>query len=128
MKKIVIPIYIIAILLFYSLAGCNSYHSLSSANSIAGLGGNPFMQKVAKSVLSNLGNTMLQNGVNNFARDLNLNGKVSSLLSTPQALTGVKNMLSTKYNIPSSSVESNFGSFSKVKDIVGFVAKNGSGF
>jgi hypothetical protein len=111
-----------------SFTSCNTYHSLNNASTISQLGANPFMQQVAKSVMRNMATSLIQSGINNFGGNLNLGASLSSLLSTEQAVSGFKNMISTKYNIPSTSVENNFSSLGTVKDVVGFVAKNGSGF
>jgi hypothetical protein len=110
------------------LSSCGTYHSFNNAKTVSQLSGNPFMQQVAKSVMRNMANTLLQNGINDFGGKLNLGGNLNSLLSTARAVSGFKNMPSSKYNIANDLVESNFGSLTTVRDVVGFVAQNGSRF
>jgi hypothetical protein len=116
----------VTIMLFST--SCNTYHSVNNATSIGQLSGNPFMKNVAKSVISNLSSYLIQNGMQKMMGKLNLGTSISSILTTAESIAGFKNMLSSKYNIAGSLIDSNFGSFNTLTYVVGFVAKNGSGF
>ena len=116
--------FIIAIIGTLSLStfnSCDTYHSLSNATSIAKLSGNPFTQNVAKSLVKNIGNMLIQNGVKNAGK-LGLNTNMFSLLSSAQAISGFKNMLSSTYGISNSLIEKNYNKLNTLRDVVGLVS------
>ncbi len=124
MKKI-LAITILGVAALSTFNSCDTYHSLSSAKNIAQLAANPFIQNVAKSLVKNTGATLLQNGVKDFPK-LGLNTSLSSLLSSAQAVSGFKNMLSSTYGISNSIVERNFSKLSTLRDVVGLVSTTGT--
>lgn len=127
MKKLIIYS-LVGVITLATSTSCNTYHSINDATSVSQLSANPFMQNVAKSVIKNMATNLVQNGITNMEGKLNLGTNLNSILTTAQAITGFKNMLSSNYNIGSSLVESNFSKLGTIGDVVGFVAKNGSGF
>jgi hypothetical protein len=108
-----------------TLNSCDSYHSLANATSIGQLSGNPFMQNVAKSVVKNIGNSLLQSGIKNAGK-LGLGTNLTSLLSTAQAVSGFKNMLSSTYGISNALVDKNYSKLGSIKDVVSLVATQGT--
>jgi hypothetical protein len=120
--------FVIAVLGTISLStfnSCDTYHSLSNAKSIAQLGGNPFMQNVARSLVKNMGSMMLQNGIKDFGK-LGLNTNLGTLLSSAQAISGFKNMLGSTYGISNSIIEKNYSKLNTVRDVVGLVSTMGT--
>jgi hypothetical protein len=108
-----------------SLNSCDTYHSLSNASSISQLSANPFVQNVAKSVIKNLGNTLVQNGIKNAGK-LGLNTDLKSILTTAQAVSGFKNMLSSTYGIANNVVDKNYNKLGSLRDVVGMVSTLGT--
>ncbi len=124
MKKF-IAIIVLGTLGLSSLNSCDSYHSLSNARSIGKLAANPFIQNVARSVVKNMGSSLVQNGIKNAGK-LGLNTDLKSVLSTAQAVSGFKNMLSGTYGISNNVVEKNFSKLGSVRDVVGMVSTLGT--
>jgi hypothetical protein len=124
MKKI-ITIFAVAALSMASFNSCNSYRSLSEANSIGQLAANPFMQNVARSVIKNMGNMLVQNGIKNAGK-LGLNTDLKTILSTANAVAGLKAMLGGNYGIDSKTIEKNFSKLNTLRDVIGLVGTNGT--
>jgi hypothetical protein len=125
MMKKFLAIAIIGTISLCSLNSCDSYHSLSNAKSIAQLSGNPFLQNVSKSLVKNMSSMLVQNGLKNFGK-LGLNTNLSSLLSSAQAVSGFKNLLSSNYGISNSIIEKNYSKLSTLRDVVGLVSTTGT--
>jgi hypothetical protein len=124
MKKLITLIFVtIAVSTFNS---CDTYHSLSNATKISHLSANPFLKNVAKGVLKNMGNMLIQNGIKNVGSKLGLNANLSSILSTAQAVSGFKNMLSSNYGIPASTIDRNYSKLNTIRDVIGMVASTGT--
>lgn len=113
-----------AVIVLFSFNSCNTYTSLTNASSVSQLSGNPFVQNVAKSVIKNITNSLVQNGIKNVAGKLGLSSNLSSILSTAQAVSGFKNMLSNNYGIASTLIDQKYSKMMSIKDVVSFVAKN----
>jgi hypothetical protein len=124
MKKI-IAILFLGTLSMGTLNSCNSYKSLTNANSISQLAANPYIQSVAKSVIKNISTTLLQNGITNAGK-LGLGTSLSSLLSTAQAVSGFKNMLGSTYGLSNSMIDKNYSKMNSIKDVIGMVATQGT--
>jgi hypothetical protein len=124
MKKIFLSLALCSICMS-TFTSCDTYRSLNSATSIGQLSGNPFLQNVARSITKNLGSTLLQAGLKNVGK-LGLNSNLSSLLSTAQAVSGFKGMLSSTYGLSNGLIEKNFSKLNTVKDVVGLVATSGT--
>lgn len=120
----------VTLLLVFSLAifntSCNRYVSIHNATKIGELRGNPFMYQVSKSVVKNLSKYSEKAGIK--SDKINLLTSLSSIYSSSEQIGGLKDMLTLAYNIPAQTINSNFGNLSTVKDLIGFVAKNGKGF
>jgi hypothetical protein len=124
MKKI-LTLLTFAFIASASLNSCGTYRSLSEANSIGQLSANPFMQNVAKSVIKNLGSMLVQNGVKNAGK-LGLNTDLKSVLSSANAISGLKTMLTNNYGISSNLVDKNYSKLNTVRDIIGLVGTTGT--
>jgi hypothetical protein len=124
MKKF-IAILVVGAMSLSTLNSCDTYRSIGSATSIAQLSANPFMQNVAKSVVKNIGTSLMQNGIKNFGK-LGLGTNLTSLLSTAQAVSGFKSMLGSTYGISNAVVDKNYGKMNSVKDVIGLVATQGT--
>jgi predicted transcriptional regulator len=124
MKKILI-VMMAAALTAGTFSSCGSYHSLANATSIGQLSANPFMQNVARSVLKNIGNTLVQSGIKNAGK-LGLGTNLSSLLSTAQAVSGFKNMLSSTYGISNQLIDKNYSKMNSIRDVIGMVSTQGT--
>jgi hypothetical protein len=125
MMKKFLAIAILGTISLCSLNSCDSYHSLSNAKNISQLSGNPFMQNVAKSLVKNMGSMLAQNGLKNVGK-LGLNTNLSSLLSSAQAISGFKNLLSANYGISNSVIEKNYTKLVTMRDVVGLVSATGT--
>jgi hypothetical protein len=124
MKRL-LTIAILAFLTMSTLNSCDSYHSLSNAQSIAQLSGNPFMQNIAKSLTKNMGSMLLQNGISKIGK-LGLNTNLAGLLSSAQAVSGFKNMLSSNYGISNNIIEKNYNKLNTLRDVVGLISTTGT--
>ncbi len=124
MKKIILLITV----LFFSIGSftsCNQYRSLANANTVAQLGGNPFLQTVAKRVIKEMGMMLIQNGLKNVAGKLGLNTNLASILTTPQAVGGFKNLLTGVFQLPTATVDRQLGSLVNIKDVVNLASNSG---
>ncbi len=120
---------LVAIALFtLAFSSCNTYHSINSAKNVAQLSANPFVKKVARSVISNISKNVIGKGLTSFKGKPLLRSSLSSLLNTSQSVSTFKNMLTNTYGIPQTKVESNYKNMGTVRDVIGFVAKNGKQF
>jgi hypothetical protein len=124
MKKF-IAILVVGTLSLSTFNSCGTYRSIGNATSIAQLSGNPFMQNVAKSVVKNIGTSLIQNGIKNAGK-LGLNTNLTSLLSTAQAVSGFKNMLGSTYGLSNAVVDKNYSKMGSIKDVIGLVATQGT--
>jgi formate hydrogenlyase subunit 4 len=124
MKKsiLLLAIFFISIGSFNS---CTEYKSLSNATSIAQLGGNPFLQTVAKTVIKEMGNMLIQNGMKNVASKIGLNTNLASILTTPAAVGGFKNMLTGAFKLPTNLVDQKLSSLVNIKDVVNLASNSG---
>ncbi len=105
---------------------CDTYHSLSNATKLSQLSANPFLKNVAKSVISNMGNMLVQNGIKNVAGKLGLGSSLSSILSTAQAVSSFKNLLTSSYGIPAATIDRNYSKLNTIRDVIGLVASTGT--
>jgi hypothetical protein len=112
-------------LVLISFTSCNRYHSINNAKSVRQLGANPFLKKVARSVITNISQDVISKGMTSFKGKPLLRSSLSSLLNTSQSVSTFKNMISNTYGIPKSTVESKYSGWNSVRDVIGFVAKNG---
>jgi hypothetical protein len=108
-----------------TLNSCDSYHSLSNAQSISQLSGNPFLQNIAKSLSKNMAGMLVQNGISKFSK-LGLNTNLSGILSSAQAVSGFKNMLGSTYGISNSMIEKNYNKLNTMRDVVGLISTAGT--
>lgn len=127
MKKSLLTICILSVLAM-TISSCNTYHSINSATKLSHLSANPFMQKVARSVMTNIYQDVIAKGVTSFKGKPRLLSTVSSLFNTPESVSTFKNMLSNNYGISKTAVESNYSKFNTVKDVIGFVGTNAKQF
>jgi hypothetical protein len=123
MKKITIQLSLLALVLT-AATSCNNYRSLSSATSVSQLAGNPFMQSIAKTLLRDVGNMLVQQGISKAMPKLGLNTQLSSLLTNATAINAFKGLLSNNYKVNSNVVEQNFGQMKNLGNVVGFLAQN----
>jgi len=115
---------LIALVLF-SFTSCNRYHSLENAKSVRQLSANPFLKKVARSVIKNISEDVISKGTTSFKGKPLMRSSLSTLLNTTQSVSDFKSMVSNTYGISKSTVESKYSSWNSVRDVIGFVAKNG---
>jgi hypothetical protein len=124
MKKL-ITLIALATITASTFNSCDTYRSLSEATSVRQLSGNPFIQNVARSVVKNIGSMLLQNGIKNAGK-IGLNTDLKSILTTANAVSGLKAMLSGNYGIPANIVEKNYSKLNTVRDIIGLVSTTGT--
>ncbi len=84
------------------------------------------MYHLSKSVIKNLSSFASKSGAN--SGKINLLTSLSSVFSTSEQTSGLKDMLALNYKIPQKKIDSGFGKLLTVKDLINFVAKNGRGF
>ncbi len=122
---------LIVLLSVYSLSiltGCNEYKSFSSATKLSQLSGNPFMFSLSKAMLSEIKTIVSLAGNKADARKINLTTPLTQVLKTQEQINTFKNLLNTAYKVPVKKMDASWGSIGTVKDLVGFVAKNGRNF
>jgi hypothetical protein len=122
MKKIIV--FALGTLLMLNTTSCNTYSSLDSATSISQLAGNTFVQNIAKRLMKDLGNMLVQQGISKALGSFNLKTPLSNILTTSQAVSGFKGLLSNSYKVPTNIVENNYNKFSDLSNVVGFLANN----
>lgn len=110
-----------------TLNSCNEYRSLTSASKVSQLSGNPFMYQLSKSIIKLIGHFMEEKGIKSTVGKINLMSPLSGLLSNTNDMAGLKDLLMTSFKIAPKKMNQ-FDNLSTVRDIVGFVAKNGSSF
>ncbi|MEZ5046471.1 MAG: hypothetical protein R2831_05715 [Chitinophagaceae bacterium] len=125
MNKLFILLLVSAV---FSFTSCNQYRSISSVTKLSQLSGNPFMYQLSKSMLKNIGNYMIQKGIQSTVGKANLLSPLSGLFSKADDIAGLKNLLSTAYGIAPKKLDAGYGNLGNVKDLIGFVAKNGTNF
>ena len=127
MKKIHILLLLVTLTGIFS-TGCNEYRSLSSASKVSQLSGNPFMYQLSKSVMKTMGKYMLEKGIKSTVGKINLMSPHSGLFSNSSDLSGLKDLLVSTYKIAPKKADAQFGNLQNVRDLIGFVAKNGQNF
>lgn len=127
MKKISLLLCALAIVSF-TFSSCNNYRSIGSAKNVRQLSANPFMKKVARSVIQNISQKVIAQGLTSFKGKPLLKSSLSSLLNTSQSVTTFKSMLSNSYGISQGKVNDSYSNLKSVRDVVAFVAKNGKRF
>ena len=126
MKKINV-LALLAILLVFFVSSCNTYKSMNTASKVSELKGNPFMYQLSKSVIKNLNTYAGKCGAKSMGK-LNLLSTLSSVFTTAEQIGGLKDLLTLTYRITPKKVNAGFDKLSTVKDLIGFIAKNGKGF
>lgn len=127
MKKIHILLLATFIISTATMTSCNEYKSFSTVTKVSQLAGNPFYYQLSKSLLKNLGSFLAERGMKKAIGKLNLTTPMSSILTTADEISSFKKMLSTAYSIPSKKLDgASFDKVGTLKDLVGFVAQNGS--
>jgi hypothetical protein len=124
MKKNFLKLSLVMAIFAASTSSCNLYKSAGDATSIRQLSSNPFLQNIAKRLMTDLSKMLVQQGLNKAVGGLNLKTPLSGILSTAGAVSGFKNILSGSYKVPTQVVENNFGSFQNLGNVVGFLSKN----
>lgn len=123
-------VYILLIVLslgMSSLTGCNEYRTLTSASKVSQLSGNPFMYQLSKTVIKLIGHFMEEKGIKSTVGKINLMSPLSGLISNSSDLAGLKDLLMNSFKIAPKKMNQ-FDTLANVRDLVGFVAKNGSNF
>ncbi len=116
-----------ALMLVFFATSCNTYRSMSTATKMSELRGNPFMYQLSKAVIKNLGAYAVRSGVKNIGK-INLLSNLSSIFTTSDQVAGLKDLMTLSYKISPKKVNADFGKLTNVKDLIGFIAKNGRGF
>lgn len=101
---------------------CNTYRSNTSGVNTQ------LLKKVGTALISDLGTSVLSNAIggSKLGNTLKMGTKLNSIIKGASMVSSLKNMLSSKYSIPMTKVNSAYGTFKTVKDLAGFVTKNGS--
>jgi hypothetical protein len=124
MKQNILKLSLIIALLGCTTTSCDLYKTAESATSIGQLKNNPFLQNVAKRLISDVGNMLIQQGMQKAATSLNLKTPLNSILSTATAITGFKNLLSGTYKVPTNLVDANFSKLTNLGSVVSFLGSN----
>lgn len=123
MKKLISTLAALLILSF-TFTSCNVYHSVNSASKMSHLSANPFVQKIAKSVLANVSSQVIGKGLTSFKGKPKLLSPIKSLFNTAESVSAFKGMLSKKYGLTQGAVANNFSKWNNMRDVIGFVARN----
>ena len=125
MKNIFITLLAFAAMTF-SLTSCSHYKSIENAERMVDLARNTFMKRLSKSIMGDI-RQIAQQEKTNLTSSIKLTSVLSSVV--PSTSMGIFiNTLSTKYNIPLSKIEEGKNQWRAIRDVIGFVAKNGKGF
>lgn len=119
---------LIIFLLIGSLSSCNTYHGLSSATKISHLRANPFLQKVSRSVLTNISQDVIAKGITSFKGEPKLLSPLAALFNTPESVVTFKKMLRNTYGLSQTAIEDNYAKWTTVRDVIGYVAWNAKYF
>jgi hypothetical protein len=125
MKKIVI-FSLVSIFLIFCNTSCTTYRSIENADSISQLAGNKFMKNLSRSIIRNI-NSLSTIKKGQTIPKIRLNAALNSVVPA-DLMGGFINILSKRYNVPLKKLQENSGSWNTVRDVISFVAKNGSGF
>jgi hypothetical protein len=110
------------------LGSCTPYRSLQHADTISQLAGNKFMKNLSRDVIKNIWAISFKLGTEKIIQTkIQLNTKLHTVLPA-DLLPGFNQLLSEQYHIPIQLLEKHAASWQTVRDVVSFVAKNGSGF
>jgi len=71
---------------------------------------------------------MEEKGIKSTVGKINLMSPLTGLFSNSNDLTGLKDLLVPTYQIASKKADAQFGKVQNVRDLIGFVAKNGKNF
>jgi len=116
----------VAILSIAIFSSCSHYKSIQHAEKMVDLARNPFLKNLSKSVFNDIAH--LDGNINeNSVSNIKLTSVLSSVIPS-NSMESFKNLISTKYNIPLNKIEGNIASWKYVRDVIGFIAKFGSGF
>jgi hypothetical protein len=126
MKKVQIFLFVTAISLI-TFSSCNEYRSFASVTKISQLSGNPFYYNLSKGILKHIGSFLVQEGLKGNVGKVNLLSSMNTILTTADQIAKFKNVLGTAYHIAPTKL-SGMDMNGSVKDLVGFVAKNGTKF
>ena len=126
MKNVYILIIVLSLGLG-SLTGCNEYRTLTSASKVSQLSGNPFMYQLSKTVIKLIGHFMEEKVIKSTVGKINLMSPLSGLISNTNDLAGLKDLLMRSFKIAPKKMNQ-FDTLANVRDLVSFVAKNGSNF
>lgn len=108
-------------------SSCNSYTSLTQANKIGQLRGNPFMFQVSKSVISSLKSYAKTNGIS--VNEVTLLSPLSTIFTNPEQLGAFKRDIFKNYKVVSNYKTMNeYREVKTVKELINFISKNGRGF
>ncbi|MBL7773124.1 MAG: hypothetical protein JNM95_09695 [Chitinophagaceae bacterium] len=126
MKKVQL-ILVVTTLGLISFSSCNEYRSFSSVTKVSQLSGNPFYYNLSKGILKHLSGFLVQEGLKGSVGKVNLLSNLNQILTTADQISKFKNLLGSAYQIPATKMNS-FNAGGTVKDVVSFVAKNGTKF
>ncbi len=112
-------------LVVFSLSSCNNYKSIHSAKNVRQLSANPFMKKVARSVIQNISQKIIAQGMTSFKGKPLLRSSLNAMLNTSKSVSTFKSMVSNAYGISKNKVNANYKNWNTVRDVISFVAKNG---
>ena len=127
MKKVQL-FFLAFVMAMFSLTSCNEYRSFTNVTKLSQLSGNPFYYNLSKSLLKNVGSFLVQEGLKSQVGKVNLLSPLSSFLTNASQVGKFKNMLGTSYRISPTKMDEQFSSLVNMKDLIYFVAKNGTKF
>lgn len=129
MKRLnLIIVFCVSITFILATSSCNTYRSLHTATKISQLSANPFYQKVAKSLISNISSQVISKGLTSFKGSPKLLSPINAIFNTPQSVTAFKDMISSSYGIGMNKIEQSFSNWRTIKDAISFVARNGKNY
>lgn len=126
MRKYLILLALIGGLTF-TFSSCNEYRSITNANKLSQLSGNPFMYQLSKSVLKNAATYMAEKAIKSTVGKASLLSPLSGLFSNASDLDGFRSMIGSTYGVSNKKMAA-MSQAQNIKDLVMFVAKNGSKF
>lgn len=120
MKK-TFSILIISATLMMGVSSCSHYKSINNATKMVELARNPFIKRLALSVMHDM------NRAAGTSNKIGLTSSFSEIVPST-GLNEFYSILSSKYHIAPQTIQDYAPTWRKVRDVIAFVAKEGSGF
>lgn len=126
MKNKLFPAFIALLSFSFILSSCSHYKSIDRATKMVDLARNPFMKKLALSIFKDI-DEVSKNSNSPLSAKVTLTSDLNEVIPAGSMPAFIQ-LISTKYHIPFNKADDIAPTWRKVRDVIGFVGKFGSGF